>query len=118
MSNDVQETDAQSFGSPANVIYILYLAGLVFGITVVVGLIIAYVNRNDAPEWLRTHYRYQIRTFWLGLFYTIVGILLVALVIGWAILLIWWICFVIRCAKGMKHLARQEPVPNVTSWFI
>src|SRR4051794_34155120 len=54
-------------GDTAKLIYILYLASLIVGVTAIVGLIMAYVNRGGAPEWVETHYRLQIRTFWIGL---------------------------------------------------
>lgn len=47
----------------SKIVYFLYLAGLVFGITGIIGVVMAYINRNDAPEWLETHYQFQIRTF-------------------------------------------------------
>src|SRR5579862_5866741 len=50
-----------SEGSTAQIVYILYLVSLVFGVTGIVGVIMAYVNRSDAPEWVQTHYRFQIR---------------------------------------------------------
>ena len=47
----------------------LYLANIVLGFSVFVGLVLAYVWRNDAEsqEWERTHFTYLIRTFWIGL---------------------------------------------------
>src|SRR5215475_1351101 len=54
-------------GKTATIIYILYLAGFINGITVIIGLVMAYVNLEGAPEWVQTHYRVQIRTFWVGL---------------------------------------------------
>ena len=36
-------------GETAKIIYILYLAGLVVFVTNLVGVIMAYVNRNQAP---------------------------------------------------------------------
>jgi uncharacterized membrane protein len=53
----------------AMVIYILYLVP--FGVTHIVGLVLAYVSRESAPDWLRSHYTFQIRTFWIGLLYFI-----------------------------------------------
>ena len=61
-------------GDTANIVYILYLVSLVVGITGIVGVIMAYVNRADAPEWVQTHYRFQIRTFWIGLLYGLIGV--------------------------------------------
>ena len=103
--------------STARIIYILYLVGLAFGITGLIGVIMAYVNRSDAPEWLASHYRFQIRTFWIWLLYLVVGIALSLIVIGIAVLVfaaVWWI---IRCAKGIKYLAREEAYPDPEGWF-
>jgi uncharacterized membrane protein len=36
---------------------------LLFGITGVIGVVMAYINKDDAAEWLKTHYQFQIRTF-------------------------------------------------------
>lgn len=103
--------------STAKVIYILYLVGIVAGLTAVVGLVMAYVNRADAPAWLASHYQFQIRTFWIGLLYVLLGVLLAVLLIGYLILLFWMVWLIIRCAKGMKHLDAREPYPNPTGWM-
>jgi uncharacterized membrane protein len=101
----------------AQLVYVLYLVSLAVGITGIVGVIMAYVNRTDAPDWLKTHYRLQIRTFWIGLLYGVLGLLTVILLIGFfvlAFLLIWWI---VRCAKGLKYLGRGEPYPKPATWL-
>ncbi|MXZ09042.1 MAG: hypothetical protein F4Y79_06295, partial [Gemmatimonadetes bacterium] len=60
---ETEQTYSVTSGT-AKIVYILYLAELVVGITGLIGVIMAYVNRSDAPEWLASHYRFQIRTFW------------------------------------------------------
>ncbi len=100
-----------------NIVYILYLAGLIFGVTGLIGVVIAYVNRRDEPEWLRSHYDFQIRTFWIGLLYLVISSLLTLILIGWLLILLWVIWLIIRCARGMKHLARGEPCPFPDSWL-
>lgn len=50
----------------ALVIYILYLAGLVIGITGIVGIVLAYINRGKAGGFVESHYTFLIRTFWIG----------------------------------------------------
>ena len=65
--NDINPSPAVN-SSTAKLVYILYLVGLVFGITGIIGVIVAYVNKGDAPEWMQSHYRFQIRTFWMGFF--------------------------------------------------
>ena len=49
------------------VVYGLYLLGLVNGLTILVGLVVAYINLDKAGPRMRTHYDFQIRTFWIGL---------------------------------------------------
>ena len=104
-------------GKTANIVYILYLVGLINGITSLVGIVMAYVNRGSAPEWVQTHYRYQIRTFWIGLLYGIIGVAAMIILIGWAIILftvIWWI---VRCVKGFQALGGGQPVANPATWL-
>lgn len=43
----------------AKLIYVLYLVGFAAGITLVIGVVMAYVNQDGAPDWLRTHYRFR-----------------------------------------------------------
>lgn len=100
----------------ALVIYVLYLIPI--GITHIVGLIMAYVARDTAPEWLRSHYTFQIRTFWIGLLYfCIAGVLCVAL-IGFVLLPIVAVWFIVRCALGLVRLSRREAYLNARSWTI
>ena len=103
--------------STAKIVYILYLVSLAVGVTSLVGLVMAYVNVGDAPEPLRTHYRFQIRTFWIGLLYGAVGILLTFVGIGVLVLAFVLVWMIVRCVKGLRHLERREPYPNVETWF-
>jgi uncharacterized membrane protein len=43
---------------------------------------LAYVWRKDAREGEASHYRYLIRTFWLGLLAAVTGILLLGSIVG------------------------------------
>lgn len=99
------------------IVYILYLGGFVSALTSLVGVIIAYVNRNDAAPWAQTHYRFQIRTFWIGLLFVTVGILSAFVLIGFPILLFNAIWMIVRCAKGIKYSSNSQPYPNVTTWL-
>src|SRR5712691_12953822 len=40
-------------GETAKIVYILYLASVVVGLTGIIGVIIAYVNEAAAPDWLK-----------------------------------------------------------------
>ncbi|GAC13687.1 DUF4870 family protein [Aliiglaciecola lipolytica] len=114
--NEVIEPSQNTQGT-AKIVYILYLVGLVFGITGIIGVIIAYINKNDAPDWLQTHYRFQIRTFWIGALYIVIGSILSLILIGWLVILFWIIWLIIRCAQGIKALDANRAIENPTSWF-
>ena len=104
-------------GRTANLIYILYLLSLIFGVTSLVGLVMAYVNKSDAPEWVQSHYRFQIRTFWIGLLFAVVGAVTAAFVVGiliLAFLFIWWIA---RCVTGMRYFSEGRAHPDPASWM-
>ena len=101
----------------ANIIYILYLAAFVVGVTSIVGVVMAYMNKDTAPEWLKSHYQYQIRTFWIGMLYIGVGIITTFVMIGFLVLLAWAVWYIIRCVKGMKQISLGAPVPNATTWL-
>ena len=104
-------------GTTANTVYILYLVGLLVPFTPIVGLIMAYVNRADAPEPLQTHYRFQIRTFWIGLLYGVIGFIACFIIIGFfwlGFVLVWW---VVRCVKGMQALTRGKAYERAEGWL-
>ena len=111
------EVDRRESGGTAKLVYFIYLGSLVFGILVIVGLIIAYVNRDRSGGWVDEHYRFQIRTFWIGMLYLVIVIIAFFFLIGWillGLLVIWWI---VRCAKGLRAVSRSEPYPNVMTWL-
>ncbi|MCF6346420.1 MAG: DUF4870 domain-containing protein [Thiomicrorhabdus sp.] len=99
------------------IIYALYLANFVIPFAAIIGVIMAYVNKGDENDFLQSHYQFQIRTFWIGLLYFIIGSLLTLILIGWLILLFYAIWLIIRCVKGFKYLNDQQPIPNPTSWM-
>ena len=110
------QSDTTTEGT-AKIVYILYLVGIVFGITGIIGVIMAYINKTDAPEWLRSHYRFQIRTFWIGALYVVLGAILTLAVIGYLVFLFWVVWLIVRCAKGLKSLDSKQAYPNPTGWI-
>ena len=103
-----------------NIIYYLYLASILVGVTAIVGLIMAYMNRGIAysqgGDWLDTHYTYQIRTFWIGLLYAAIGVVLTMAVIGIFVLFAVFVWWVVRCVKGLKFAGARQPIPEPTTW--
>jgi len=116
--NQVEQPTSQAEISTTmpTIIYVLYLANLLIPFTGLVGVIMAYINKGDG-NFLDSHYQFQIRTFWIGLLYAVIGILLMAIFIGYLIIIFTVIWLIVRSAKGLKYLGKQEPVPDPTSWM-
>jgi uncharacterized membrane protein len=104
-------------GATVTIIYILYLVGLVVGLTSLIAVIMAYVNKGGGPEWAESHYRFQIRTFWIGLLYGVIGVILLFVLVGWIVLLFSLIWMIVRCVKGMKFAGAAQPYPTPGAWL-
>jgi len=102
----------------ALIVYILYFAAYFTGITSLIGVIIAHVQIDTADELLRTHYRCQIRTFWIGLLYLVVGTILTVVIVGILVLLWWFIWSLVRSVKGVLALNENRPIANPGSWML
>ncbi|TCT07266.1 putative membrane protein [Tepidamorphus gemmatus] len=102
----------------ANLIYILYLVGIIIPVVPIVAVVLAYMYRKQATGWLESHNTYQIRTFWIGLLYGVIAMVLMLLLIGWLVYVAILIWLVVRCVKGMQALARREPIPDPQTWMV
>jgi len=114
--NEVTQQAPSSEGT-AKVVYILYLVGIIFGLTGIIGVVMAYINKREAPDWLQTHYQFLIRTFWIGLLYVLIGMVSSVILIGYLVLLFWVVWLVIRGVKGMKSLDQKEAHPDPAGWL-
>jgi len=101
----------------ALIVYILYLAAYVVGVTAVIGVIIAHIQVGTAEPMLASHYRFQIRTFWIGVLYLMVGFVLVWVLIGFLVLLWWFIWSLVRNIKGILALNENRPIADPGSWM-
>lgn len=94
------------------IIYALYAASLVIGITGLVAIVMNYVKRGDvAGSWLESHFRWQIRTFWFCLLWAFVGVITLPLWgLGTLILIGNLIWYIYRIVKGFLRLNHNKPV--------
>jgi len=108
--------DAQKLSSlktMAVVVYILQALGFISGITWIVGVIIDYVKKDEAVgTWLESHYRWQIRTFWWGLLWGVIGSILLLILVGWFVLVAAGIWIIYRVVKGAIYLSEGKPLPS------
>ena len=102
----------------AKVVYILYVIGWIIPIIApIVGVIFAYIHRDDAPAWLQTHYQFQIRTFWIGLLFGVISVLTSMIYIGWLLMLLTLIWVTVRSVKGLRALFDGVPYDNPETWL-
>ena len=114
------------------VVYGLYLIGLINGLTILVGLVIAYANRDGAGPRAQSHYIFQIRTFWTAVGWWVIGAVLLLwgiplsliligiplLILGGLIFALGHIWFALRCIVGLVHLSRGEAYPRPRTWLV
>lgn len=115
-----RQTDRWLDPGPTNVqiIYVLYLAGLVIGVSGIVGIILAYMNRGKAGGFVETHYTWLIRTFWIGLLYALISFMLIFVFIGFILMFAVAVWFIVRCIMGLQAVGRGEAIKNPESWLI
>jgi uncharacterized membrane protein len=115
-----RQTDRWLEPGPSNAlaIYGLYLAGLVVGITGIVGIVLAYINRGKAGGFVESHYTFLIRTFWIGLLYALISIVLTLVVIGFLLMFAVAVWFIARCILGLQALQRGDAIKNPESWLL
>ncbi|WP_448976282.1 DnaJ domain-containing protein [Neisseria sp.] len=97
--------------------YVTYAVGLLILFTPVVGVIMAYVKRDEAQGTIyASHIDYLIKTFWVSLVGTVLGTFTTLILIGWLILLVTAIWFIYRVVIGLIKLNEDKPV-STQGWF-
>lgn len=93
-------------------VYALQVAGFFLGgIPTLIGVIINYVKRGDVQgTWLESHFRWQIRTFWFGLLWGVIGAVLVFVYVGVVILVANTVWMIYRIVKGWLYLNDNKPL--------
>lgn len=111
MSPAMTDEQLQSAKTLTTVVYALYAAAFISGITAIIAIVINYVKRDDlVGTWLESHFRWQIRTFWFGLLWIVLGALTWVIVIGWGILAFACVWYIYRIVKGWLYLNDNKPM--------
>jgi len=96
-------------------VYILQaLSFFLGGITGLAGVIVNYIKLDDVRDtWIEPHFHWQIRTFWIGLLWGVIGFITTFILVGWLILLaisIWVIYRVVKGALALNDGLPPEPI--------
>jgi uncharacterized membrane protein len=101
-----------SIDTVTHIVYGLQAAGMVLQITWIAAIIINYVKRDDAAAdpLCVSHFRWQIRTFWFGLMWMLLGGITTIVGIGFIILGVNIVWLVYRIVRGWLNLADRKPM--------
>ncbi len=80
------------------VIYALQALGFLVGVSWIVAVVMNYYVR-------------QIRTFWFGLLWGVIGSILLLILVGWLVLMADAIWIIYRIVKGWLYLNDNKPLP-------
>jgi uncharacterized membrane protein len=93
------------------VIYALYAASVLVGLTAIAAIIVNYVKRPAvAGTVYESHFNWQIRTFWIGLAGMVVAVVTMAIWIGYPIALAVAAWSIYRLVIGALRLAEERPM--------
>jgi uncharacterized membrane protein len=108
------------FNQPT-IVALCYLVSALTAFPMLIGLVLAYVWKG-APEaaWEESHFRFHIRSFWIGIAWGLLFIIPTILTLGlaaWILypLLVLWL--VIRSLVALARAQRREPIANVETWL-
>ena len=116
-ATNVVNTPSSDVKNYVFIAYVTYAVGLLILFTPVVGVIMAYVKRDEAQGSIyASHIDYLIKTFWVSLVGTVLGTFTTLILIGWLILLVTAIWFIYRVVVGLIKLNEDKPV-STQGWF-
>lgn len=116
-ATNVVNTSSSDVKNYVFIAYVTYAVGLLILFTPVVGVIMAYVKRDEAQGSIyASHIDYLIKTFWVSLVGTVLGTFTTLILIGWLILLVTAIWFIYRVVIGLIKLNEDKPV-STQGWF-
>ena len=99
-------------------VWLLYLGGHITVITIIAGLVIAYMKRAQfAGTPYESHMTSAIRTFWIGLIGAIISGVLIFVLVGIPLLIALAIWTIFRCVRGLVRAINGQPIENPTGWL-
>lgn len=108
MSDQSISVDTRDLGT-AKLVYIMNFVGFILPISTIVALIVAYLS-DKSDDLVRTHLKFQIRTFWWTFLMGILGIVGTFFIVGYFILLFAFIYALTRYISGFMLLNKGIPV--------
>ncbi len=95
------------------VTYVLYAVSALVGITAIVAIIINYIKREETRGTIyESHFTWQIRTFWWGLLWSLIGVATIwVLGLGFLVLVANSIWLIYRVVRGFLNWNDGKAMP-------
>lgn len=107
--NGVEVQEEQSLKTITTVVYALQAVSFFIGITFIAGVIVNYIKKSAVEgTWLESHFRWQIRTFWFSVLWSIIGFVLVFVLIGYLVLAADALWVIYRIVRGWLNLSEGK----------
>ncbi len=96
--------------SVAIIVYLLYLAALINGLTAIIGVILAYVKRDEARGTVyESHFSNAIEVFWVYLVGMLIAVPLCFVLVGIPLVIALYIWVLYRTIKGVVRASDGRP---------
>lgn len=91
--------------------YALYAASFLVGISCIAAIVLNYIKKDDvAGTFVESHFRWQMRTFWFGLLWSVIGVVLLIVLVGWLVIVANTVWVIYRLVKGFIRLNDNLPM--------
>lgn len=102
--------------------YVLFLIGPANFLTMLIAAIIAWLRYDKSPDWLASHYAFQLRTLVYAVILLLIALAcaltVILLPIAIAIWLLWTFWVIIRVVVGLIRLVDGRPNPDPTTFWV
>ena len=105
----VEVQEEQSLKTITTVVYALQAASFFIGLSFIAAVIVNYIKQSEVEgTWLESHFRWQIRTFWFSVLWSIIGFVLVFVLIGYLVLAADALWVIYRIVRGWINLSEGK----------
>jgi uncharacterized membrane protein len=125
---DTKSFLANGRGAAILIYALLFFMALTLGLAGVVALLVAtFADSEKTPDWVKSHFQFQVRTFWIGIVPTfltffasqyLIKVYQVQPIYMFLVVMPVLVWIAGRCAMGFNHLLHGRPYPNPKSWLV
>lgn len=106
------ETSSEAERKTLKLTYVLYAIGVFVPLCALIAVIINHARINEVrTDFARNHHRWQMRSFWFALLWSVLGGFLTAIGVGAIILFVAYIWYIYRVVRGGVNFLEDKTLP-------